>query len=275
MKLLKITLLICAILLAAAQASATDICGTISSTLTITEDSQLTCNVKCTVIGAPCIRFGADSISMNLNGFTITGNGLLDSCTNTASEIGITTRESSGTSHSFVSILGPGLVTQFNGRGIVVSGGSNDTVKGVAVSLTCEDGIFVSGSNCEVRNNTVSGAVLSGSFLYSAIRISGPGNVVKNNEAAAAAGLGIGIFVNSNNNSFVENASFGNSLGIYVYSVSATLGNAFDSNQSLGNRPYGDIGDDNTAGSNTYPIISAKFPEGLTHQRVRISRRTL
>src|SRR5215468_9142917 len=52
---------------------ARDIGGTISTTLTITEDSQLVDDVTCTVTGLPCIAIGAPHVTLELNGFTMTG----------------------------------------------------------------------------------------------------------------------------------------------------------------------------------------------------------
>jgi hypothetical protein len=61
-------------------ANATTIPSTISSTLTITTNSKLTTNVSCAVpAGAACIQFGASNITLNLNGFIITGSSA--SCT--------------------------------------------------------------------------------------------------------------------------------------------------------------------------------------------------
>ena len=50
-----------------------DIGGKISSTLTITADSQLVDDVTCTVTGAACIVIGASHVTLDLNGFTMTG----------------------------------------------------------------------------------------------------------------------------------------------------------------------------------------------------------
>ena len=60
--------------------------GTIFTTLTIYEDSELTGDVNCTVPptkpGAnPCISFGADHIKLRLNGHTITGPVTPPTCT--------------------------------------------------------------------------------------------------------------------------------------------------------------------------------------------------
>jgi hypothetical protein len=57
----------------AANARAADIGGSISSTLTITEDSQLVDDVACTVTGAPCIAISALHVTLELNGFSMTG----------------------------------------------------------------------------------------------------------------------------------------------------------------------------------------------------------
>ncbi len=62
-----------ALVVCAGSAHATDIGGTISATVTITEDSQLVDDVTCTVTGGPCIAIGASNVTLDLNGFTITG----------------------------------------------------------------------------------------------------------------------------------------------------------------------------------------------------------
>src|SRR5438132_8449540 len=62
-----------ALFVCAGSAHAADIGGTISTTLTITEDSQLVDDVTCTVTGLPCIAVGAPHVTLELNGFTMTG----------------------------------------------------------------------------------------------------------------------------------------------------------------------------------------------------------
>src|SRR5437016_13967115 len=71
-------LAVLALFVCAERAQAADISGTISSTVTITEDNELvgdvTCAVPMTLPGAtPCLAFGADHIKLILNGHTITG----------------------------------------------------------------------------------------------------------------------------------------------------------------------------------------------------------
>src|SRR5258707_13269637 len=61
-----------ALFVCGSRVQATDISGTISTTLTIFDDSELEGDVTCTVADAPCIAFGAPGIKVRLNGFTIT-----------------------------------------------------------------------------------------------------------------------------------------------------------------------------------------------------------
>ena len=144
--------------LVAGTASATDIRGTISSTLTITEDSQLVGDVTCTVTGAPCIDFGASGIALKLNGFSLTGQGdAVTGCAGSqvAGEHGIRVNGLRG-----VVIQGPGIVQRFRFEGIQIVGGSSRVlVTQVTASTNCRSGIFVGASsdneieaNISVRN---------------------------------------------------------------------------------------------------------------------------
>lgn len=141
-------------------ASATDIRGTISSTLTITDDSQLVGNVTCTVTGAACISFGASGITLRLNGFSITGQAdPIAACTGTSNfnEVGILLNGVRG-----AVIQGPGVVRQLRGAGIYLIGGSSRVrVTLVTVSTNCTSGILVGHStdneleaNISVRNGS-------------------------------------------------------------------------------------------------------------------------
>lgn len=134
--------------------SATDIRGTISTTLTITQDSQLVGDVTCTVVAAPCIAFGASGISLRLNGFTITG--LADRVTgcagsnNTLLESGIDVNNQRG-----VVIQGPGLVQQFRSDGIRINASERVLVTLVTSSTNCASGVrLIAGSDHEIVNNT-------------------------------------------------------------------------------------------------------------------------
>ena len=134
-------------------AQARDIGGTISTTLTITEDSQLVDDVTCTVTGAPCIAIAAPNVTLELNGFTMTGQAdARTACspgTPTFGEDGINVQGQTG-----VVIRGPGLIQQFRGPGIFLNTSTGITVTGVTVSTNCFSGILVGGgSDHEISGN--------------------------------------------------------------------------------------------------------------------------
>ena len=131
-----------ALLACAGGVQATDIGGTISTTLTITENSQLVDDVRCTVTGAACIAFGASGVTLELNGFTMTGRGDPQtgcSGTSTAGEVGILARGLKD-----VIIRGPGRVEQFRFFGIQVTNTTGGTIADVTVATNCASGIYVS-----------------------------------------------------------------------------------------------------------------------------------
>ena len=139
-----------ALFVCAGSGQAGDIGGAISSTLTITEDSQLVDDVTCTVTGAPCIAFGASGLTLELNGFSLTGRG--DPQTgclgaSTAGEIGILAN-----GRKDVIIRGPGRVEQFRNFGIQLLNTTGGTIADVTVATNCMSGIFVSGGSA---NNVV------------------------------------------------------------------------------------------------------------------------
>jgi len=147
----------------ARPAQAADISGTIASTLTIVEDSQLIGDVTCTVVGAPCISFGAPGLTLKLNGFTMTGRANLQTPCAAAGpgEVGIDVN-----TQSDEVILGPGVVQGFRQFGIRLRAATGVTVKRVTANSNCFSGIFVtlasSGNNLEqntsVRNGHPSNA---------------------------------------------------------------------------------------------------------------------
>jgi parallel beta-helix repeat protein len=149
-----------ALFICGTRAKATDITGTISTTLTILKDSQLVGDVTCMVADAPCIAFGAPSIKLRLNGFTITGRadppaGCISTSTyNVQPEDGIAV-----VAQHDVAILGPGLVQKFGRHGIRLLGSTKARVKGVTASDNCFSGIILTGTtdsdiekNVSVRN---------------------------------------------------------------------------------------------------------------------------
>lgn len=146
-----------AFLMCSASAYAADISGAISTTLTITENSRLVGDVTCTVTGAPCISFGASGLTLDLNGYRI--SGLADqqmTCAGgptafapPAVEDGIDLGAQANST-----ILGPGIVQLFRGPGIFSLKADSVTVTGVTVANNCMSGILVGGgSNHSVSDN--------------------------------------------------------------------------------------------------------------------------
>jgi hypothetical protein len=146
-------LMFCLVALCLPWAQAAKIGGVTSSTITVTEDSQLSGDITCTVTGAPCLVITAPHVTLDLNGYTITGQAdPLTACNGggTSAEAGIT---SSG--QNAVTVRGPGVVQRFKGFGIAFSNMTASTITGVTVSTNCFSGIFLTGGALnELDNNT-------------------------------------------------------------------------------------------------------------------------
>jgi hypothetical protein len=128
-----------ALLPLARTAQAANISGTIATTMTITGNNELTGNVNCTVTSGSCIVFGAKNTQLHLNGFVITGNnGSLIACTASTNVSAIDTAK-----FDDAKIHGRGLITEFTGNGIVLSG-SNSEIHEVAITSVCFNGVVVS-----------------------------------------------------------------------------------------------------------------------------------
>ena len=162
-----VVLALSALLLCAGRTHATEISGTISTTLTIYDNSELVGDVTCMVTDGPCVKFGAPDITLKSNGFTITGRAdPPDNCTSSsvfAPEDGILVP-----SQHDVAVLGPGLVQKFRRFGIFLSPGTTKAkVKHVTVSHNCFSGIQVSGTSDSDIEKNVSVRNASGSAGFS------------------------------------------------------------------------------------------------------------
>src|SRR5207302_4643452 len=143
---------------------AADISGTISTTLTITDNSRLVGDVTCTVSGSPCITFGASGLTLDLNGYSMTG--LADPQTGcsgaaTPNEVGILVNMLQN-----IVIRGLGLVRQFRNTGILLVTSTGVTITGVTASTNCASGILLGGgssdnlieNNISIRNGNLTSA---------------------------------------------------------------------------------------------------------------------
>jgi hypothetical protein len=139
------------------------ISGPIATTRTITQNARLTGNVTCTVDSAPCIQFGAPGLTLNLNGFAITGQAdpatgcqgaRFGNAAGTFNEEGIGAFDQADET-----IQGPGLIQRFRGDGIMLFNSTRSLVTQVTASTNCQSGILVFNSsdnhiesNVSVRN---------------------------------------------------------------------------------------------------------------------------
>ena len=138
-----------AVLVVVGTAHATEISGTITSTLTIFDNSELVGDVTCVVPPTmpgpnPCISFGADHITLRLNGHTITGPVTPPTGCSVPTDmmfgVGIDAIDRTG-----VKIEGPGIVQHFHRWGILLGltghPTSRVTVKKVTVYDNCWSGM--------------------------------------------------------------------------------------------------------------------------------------
>ena len=228
----------------------------IPATHTITENSELVCDVVCTNETGPCIQFGADHIKLRLNGFSMTGPAVPP--TNCAASPafspgnpgpfpydGIST---AGFDH--VAVLGPGMVQQFRRHGVFVFESERATVKEVTSHYNCFSGLFLGLSNeneieenVSVRNGSASGAApcggncISGSSRNRIRRneFNGNGSVAPGAPGAVPNDFGVGLVGASFDNVIEENGIGGNVNGILVTPLAA--GNLIRRNVIAGNPP--------------------------------------
>src|SRR5262245_37757827 len=124
----------------AALALGADIGGTITATVMISNDSRLVDDVTCAVTGVPCLDFAASNVTLDLDGFTITGQA--DSktgCSGTSApgnEQGIRILQRTG-----VTIRGPGVVQLHRSHGILINGSTGTRITEVTTSRNCNSGI--------------------------------------------------------------------------------------------------------------------------------------
>jgi parallel beta-helix repeat protein len=235
-----VTSFLVALLVGAGTARATEISGTISSTLTIFQDSELVGDVTCTVTGGPCIAFGAPDLTLELNGFTITGraDALTPCSTSGPGEIGI---DVNNQQHEV--IRGPGLVRQFRNLGIRLFHSTGVVVKNVTLSSNCFSGIIVTAgsdneleANVSVRNGSPvapCGGIWLNGTSHNRLR---ENRLSGNGYASQGSNFGIGLVAPGTNDNVIEdNTLVGNTNGIIL--VPGVEGNVIRHNIVAGNPP--------------------------------------
>jgi len=233
-------LIVLALFVCAERAQAKDISGTITSTVTIMDDSRLVgdvnCNVPLTTADAngvaPCIAFGASHITLDLNGHTLGGpvipptNCSLPSDANFG--VGIYVN-----GQTDVKIAGPGVIQYFERWGIFLLLSADVTVRKVTVNRNCWSGMQTAGvsdSNFEedfwINNSAGSnGAACGGICLANSNKnrmrkstFFGNGSV---DYANGNVTFGIGFEGSSSENVVEDNDIGGNSNGVYFFNTSS------------------------------------------------------
>ncbi len=233
-------LVVLALFVCAERAQATDISGTITSTLTISDDSQLVgdvnCNVPLTTADAngvaSCIAFGASHITLRLNGHTLSGPVTPPTNCSLPSDstfgVGIYVN-----GQTDVKIEGPGVIQHFERWGILLLSSTEVTVRKVTANRNCWSGmqtIGTSDSNFEgdiwINNAAGSnGAACGGICLVNSNKnrmrkstFYGNGSV---DYANGNVDFGVGFEGSSSENRVEGNDIGGNTNGILFFNASS------------------------------------------------------
>jgi parallel beta-helix repeat protein len=230
-------------------ARATDLKGTITNTVTLSDDSRLvgdvTCAVPITVSGPnPCIAFGTDHIKLRLNGHTITGaiTPPTGCSLPTDSNFGVGILAAGRTD---VEIQGPGIIQHFERWGILLRSSDHVTVRKITATRNCWSGMQVTGTsesrflediwvnNAAGSNGAPCGGVCLADSNKNVIRKStfhGNGSV---DYVGGNVDFGIGFEGTSSENSVVENDIGGNANGVDFFDSSSD--NVVRHNKIVGN----------------------------------------
>jgi len=219
-----IGLAVAILLLEASQAMANPSCGDI-----ITADVTLSADLNCTNPSADGLIIGGDHVTLDLNGHTIKGPGLVGvritgtnaTVTNTGTWPGTVTGFEYGV------YINPtwgakiiGLTLTGNGRGIATGQADWNIICANVISRNSQDGIRLGISS----NNTISGNTVSKNDFGIAIADGSNCNVVSGNSVSKNRNFGVAIFCGSDSNMIfsnsVTNTTEGEAHGIIVRSGS-------------------------------------------------------
>jgi Right handed beta helix region len=268
------------------------ISGVIQTTLTITADSKLTGDVQCVQTSGPCINFGRPGITLNLNGFKITGTANVTPTANCVTAAEFPANEADGIHSKFddVVIAGPGLVQQMKRHGIALIGTASDpveraVVRNVVSHQNCFSGVFMGSVNNSLVEDVVSarnsangearpcgGVCVTNSSDNRVRRTETYGNgttALGPPPSAIPNDFGIGLVGSSNGNIIEESRMGGNINGLALFPLSPAATptrNVIRRNVIVGNPPMevsaanhprielvgADIRDFSPAGSNRF-----------------------
>jgi len=216
---------------------ATDLKGTITSTVTLFDDSRLvgdvTCAVPLTGSGAnPCIAFGTDHITLRLNGHTMTGGVTPPTGCSlpTDSKFGVGILVAGRTD---VELQGPGIIQRFERWGILLSSSDHVSVRKITVESNCWSGlqtISVSESNL-TEDNWINNAAGSNGAACGGVCLSNSNKNVINKSTFHGNGsvdtisgnvdFGIGFEGSSSENLVLRNDIGGNTNGVEFFNSSS------------------------------------------------------
>lgn len=249
------SMLFAVLVLCAGRSQATEISGTITSTVYLLDDSELAgdviCAVPLTMAGAnPCISFAADHITLRLNGHTITGTVTpptgCSAPTDSMFGVGIEAID-----RTDVKIEGPGLIQHFQRWGILLGltghPSSHVTVKNVTAYRNCwsgmqtistSDSTFEGDSwvdNAAGSNGAACGGVCLSNSNKNVVRKStfyGNGSV---DYATGNVDFGLGFEWSCSDNRVENNDIGGNTNGVAFFNTSSD--NLIRRNIIVGNPP--------------------------------------
>jgi parallel beta-helix repeat protein len=233
-------LLVLALFVCAERAQATDISGTITSTLTISDDSQLvgdvSCNVPLTAADvngvASCIAFGASHITLHLKGHTLTGPVTPPTNCSLPSDahfgVGIYVN-----GQTDVKIEGRGVIQHFERWGILLRSSTGVTVRKVTANRNCWSGmqtISVSDSNFNANVWANNAAGSNGAACGGICLLNSNNNVIHRSTFYGNGSVdypngnvdfGIGFEGSSSENLVEGNDIGGNTSGVFFFNTSS------------------------------------------------------
>ncbi len=194
------------------SSSAVPLSTSLSCGQVIKQSVKLTANLDCKTDG---LIVGADDITIDLNGFTLTGPG------DKSSKVGVMFADNDG-----VTVQGPGTIENFQ-AGALFSGGENNKISKVTF-MNNEIAIFETGAkNTAIEDNSIFDNSI-GVAAHSSEGSTLSTNLFKANDLAGVT------LVNSANNELSANTIQGSVNGIFLDGQSTK--NIIDSNSVLKNR---------------------------------------